>query len=104
MSRHQAMRTWHGSRLTQSLARQGIVIRGHSARGIAEEAPAAYKDVDAVVQAAHDAGIARKVARLLPVISIKGWSSISENTRRPRSAASFDDYETATRCARWRPS
>jgi tRNA-splicing ligase RtcB len=72
MSRHQAMRTWHGSRLVKSLARQGIVIRGHSARGIAEEAPAAYKDVDAVVQAAHDAGISRKVARLEPLICIKG--------------------------------
>jgi tRNA-splicing ligase RtcB len=72
MSRHEAMRTWHGSQLTKSLARRGIVIRGHSARGIAEEAPAAYKDIDAVVQAAHDAGIARKVARLLPVVCIKG--------------------------------
>jgi tRNA-splicing ligase RtcB len=72
MSRHEAMRTWQGSRLVKSLARQGIVIRGHSARGIAEEAPAAYKDVDAVVQAAHDAGISRRVARLEPLICIKG--------------------------------
>jgi tRNA-splicing ligase RtcB len=72
MSRHEAMRTWHGSRLVKSLARQGIVIRGHSSRGVAEEAPAAYKDVDAVVQAAHDAGISRKVARLVPLICIKG--------------------------------
>jgi tRNA-splicing ligase RtcB len=72
MSRHQAKRTWQGSRLVKTLARQGIVIRSHSARGVAEEAPAAYKDVDAVVQAAHDAGISRKVARLEPVICIKG--------------------------------
>ena len=48
------------------------MIRGHSSRGVAEQAPAAYKDVDAVVQAAHDAGISRKVARLVPVICIKG--------------------------------
>ena len=39
---------------------------------VAEEAPAAYKDVDVVVQAAHDAGISRKVARLLRVFCIKG--------------------------------
>jgi tRNA-splicing ligase RtcB len=72
MSRHEAMRTWHGSRLVKSLARQGILIRGHSSRGIAEEAPGAYKNVDAVVQVAHDAGISRKVARLAPVICVKG--------------------------------
>ena len=72
MSRHEAMRTWQGSRLVKSLARQGVVIRGHSVRGVAEEAPAAYKDVDTVVQVAHDAGISRKVARLVPVICIKG--------------------------------
>ena len=53
-------------------ARRGIVIRSHSARGVAEEAPAAYKDVDAVVQAAHDASISRKVARPEPLVCIKG--------------------------------
>jgi tRNA-splicing ligase RtcB len=72
MSRHQAKRTWHGSQLVKSLAQRGIVIRSHSARGVAEEAPAAYKDVDAVVQAAHDAGISRKVARVEPLVCIKG--------------------------------
>lgn len=41
-------------------------------RGIAEEAPDAYKDVDAVVKSAHAAGLARKVARLRPMICVKG--------------------------------
>ena len=54
------------------LARHGIIIRSPSLRGVAEEAPGAYKDVSAVVDAAHRAGLAHKVARLEPVICIKG--------------------------------
>ncbi len=72
MSRHQAMRTWRGTDVVQELARRGILIRSRSMRGVAEEAPRAYKDVSAVVQAAHDAGLSRKVARLAPLICIKG--------------------------------
>jgi tRNA-splicing ligase RtcB len=72
MSRHQAQRTWRGEQLIASLERSGILIRSRSIRGVAEEAPGAYKDVDAVVQAAHDTGLARKVARLTPLICIKG--------------------------------
>ena len=72
MSRHQAKRTWQGDKVIRSLARRGIVIRSHSLRGVAEEAPAAYKDVSEVVDAAHTAGLSRKVARLEPVICIKG--------------------------------
>ncbi|RMD95887.1 MAG: RNA-splicing ligase RtcB, partial [Bacteroidetes bacterium] len=53
-------------------AAQGIEIRSRSYRGIAEEAPGAYKDVAEVVEAAHRAGLARKVARLRPMICIKG--------------------------------
>ena len=63
MSRHQAQRTWRGEQLVKSLARRGILIHSGSARGVAEEAPGAYKDVDAVVQAADDAGLAQNVAR-----------------------------------------
>jgi tRNA-splicing ligase RtcB (3'-phosphate/5'-hydroxy nucleic acid ligase) len=48
------------------------VIRSHSKPGVAEEAPGAYKDVGAVVVAAERAGLARRVARLKPLISIKG--------------------------------
>jgi tRNA-splicing ligase RtcB len=72
MSRHQAAREWHGEQVIRSLEHAGILIRSRSKRGVAEEAPGAYKDVTAVVQAAHDAGLARKVARLAPLICIKG--------------------------------
>jgi tRNA-splicing ligase RtcB len=72
MSRHQAVRQWQGRQLIDQLRAQGIVIRSHSARGVAEEAPGAYKDVGAVVAAAERAGLARRVARLKPLISIKG--------------------------------
>src|SRR5688572_26650096 len=72
MSHHQAVRQWQGRELIDSLRAQGIVIRSHSARGVAEEAPGAYKDVGAVVAAAERAGLARRVARLKPLISIKG--------------------------------
>lgn len=72
MSRHQAGRTWHGRELIDSLRARGILVRSPSARGVAEEAPGAYKDVDEVVEAAHAAGLARKVARLVPLACIKG--------------------------------
>ncbi len=72
MSRRQAVRQWQGGQVIQQLADRGIVIRSPSKRGVAEEAPGAYKDVSAVVQSAQDAGLARLVARLEPVICIKG--------------------------------
>jgi tRNA-splicing ligase RtcB len=72
MSRHQALRTWKGRQVVDELAGRGIVVRSPSLRGIAEEAPGAYKDVAAVVDAADAAGLARKVARLEPLICIKG--------------------------------
>lgn len=72
MSRHQALRQWHGKALIRELAERGIVVRSASSRGVAEEAPLAYKDVGAVVDAAHRAGLARKVARLEPRVCIKG--------------------------------
>jgi tRNA-splicing ligase RtcB len=72
MSRHQALRQWRGSEVVQNLAGRGIFIRSRSMRGVAEEAPGAYKDVSAVVEAADQAGLARTVARLEPVICIKG--------------------------------
>lgn len=72
MSRHQALKTWRGQSVIEQLAQQGIIVRSPSMRGIAEEAPDAYKDVDAVVESAHAAGLARKVARLRPLICVKG--------------------------------
>ncbi|HZJ64966.1 MAG TPA: RtcB family protein [Kofleriaceae bacterium] len=72
MSRHAALRSWRGGDLVAELASRGILIRSPSLRGVAEEAPGAYKDVGAVVDAAQTAGLARKVARLEPVIVVKG--------------------------------
>jgi tRNA-splicing ligase RtcB len=72
MSRHAALKLWSGRKVQDELAAQGILIRSPSTRGIAEEAPGAYKDVGAVVAAAEHAGLARRVARLRPLICIKG--------------------------------
>jgi tRNA-splicing ligase RtcB len=72
MSRSKASQQWQGRTLVEELAALGIIIRSPSMRGVAEEAPSAYKDVGAVVDIADKAGLARKVARLEPVICIKG--------------------------------
>jgi len=72
MSRHQALRQWHGREVVKDLAGRGILIRSPSMRGIAEEAPGAYKDVSEVVDAADEARLARKVARLEPLVCVKG--------------------------------
>jgi tRNA-splicing ligase RtcB len=72
MSRSQATKQWRGRELVDQMARDGILIRSPSLRGIAEEAPQAYKDVEAVVDAAEAAGLSRRVARLRPLICIKG--------------------------------
>ena len=72
MSRHEAKRQVQGATLKRELENQGIQIRAGSLSGLAEEAPKAYKDVDSVVQTVSGAGIARKVARLVPVAVIKG--------------------------------
>jgi tRNA-splicing ligase RtcB len=72
LSRHAALQQWSGRKIIDDLAAQGILIRSPSTRGVAEEAPGAYKDVGAVVAAAEQAGLARRVARLRPLICIKG--------------------------------
>ena len=72
MSRRKARKEYGGRQVVDELARRGIVVRSPSLRGVAEEAPLAYKDVDRVVDNAHRAGLARKVARLEPVVCIKG--------------------------------
>ncbi len=72
MSRHRAKKQWRGSKVIKNLAHRGIIVRSVSMRGVAEEAPGAYKDVRAVVDSADRAGLARKVARLEPMVCIKG--------------------------------
>jgi tRNA-splicing ligase RtcB len=72
MSRSQAKKKIWGEDLRKELESKGIRIRAGSMAGFAEEAPAAYKDVDAVVETVTGAGIAKKVARLVPLAVIKG--------------------------------
>lgn len=72
MSRRQATRTWKGRQVQDELASRGIVVCSPSSRGIAEEAPLAYKDVSEVVEAAECAGLSRRVAKLVPLVCIKG--------------------------------
>ena len=72
MSRHKAKREVRGETLRKELESDGIHIRAGSMAGLAEEAPVAYKDVDAVVETVAGAQIARKVARLRPVVVVKG--------------------------------
>jgi tRNA-splicing ligase RtcB len=72
MSRNQALKLHQGQQVIDQLAQQGIIVRSPSSRGVAEEAPAAYKDVNAVVDAADIAGLSRKVAKLRPMVCIKG--------------------------------
>ena len=72
MSRHQARKRWRDRRIVDDLAARGILVRSPSLRGIAEEAPGAYKDVSAVVEASEHAGLARRVARLVPHVVVKG--------------------------------
>jgi len=72
MSRHQALKQWHGRQLIDELRGRGILIRTRSMRGAAEEAPGAYKDVDAVARATEGAHLARRVAFLRPKICVKG--------------------------------
>jgi tRNA-splicing ligase RtcB len=72
MSRTAAIADAKGRRIDRELAQQGIVARARSWKGLAEEQPGAYKDVDLVVEVVHRAGLASKVARLRPMGVIKG--------------------------------
>lgn len=72
MSRTQARKQVHGAALKASLGERGIRVRAGSLQGLAEEAPTAYKRVEAVIEAVEGAGIARAVARLEPIAVIKG--------------------------------
>ena len=72
MSRGQAKRSRTGAEVRHELEQQGIIVRCPSSGELAEEAPTAYKDVERVVNVVHQAGLARKVARLRPVGVVKG--------------------------------
>ena len=72
MSRTQAKKEIDGHELRARLERMGIIAEAASNKGLVEEAPEAYKDVDEVVGVVARAGIAKKVARLVPVAVIEG--------------------------------
>ena len=72
MSRTAAIKHAQGRRIDRELADRGIIARARSWKGLAEEQPAAYKNVDLVVEVVHQAGLAKKVARLRPIGVIKG--------------------------------
>ncbi len=72
MSRHQAIKAAKGRAITRELEDKGIIVKGASRGTIVEEIPDAYKDVNDVVNVVHQAGISRKVAKLVPMGVIKG--------------------------------
>jgi len=72
LSRKKAAKKFWGETVISELAGAGIRVWAHSRRGVAEEAPGAYKEIERVVGAAVDAGINRLVARLRPLLVIKG--------------------------------
>ncbi|HBR09661.1 RtcB family protein [Candidatus Bipolaricaulota bacterium] len=72
MSRKKAKKKYWGEDVRTALAKAGITLRAHSIPGVAEEAPGAYKDIDLVIAPVHHAGINLKVARLRPIVVIKG--------------------------------
>jgi tRNA-splicing ligase RtcB len=72
MSRHEALRRFRGEQIRDELQKKGIELRSTSWKGVAEEASAAYKDVDEVVKVSHEVGIGRMVARVVPVGVMKG--------------------------------
>jgi tRNA-splicing ligase RtcB len=72
MSRKAATRQFPGAEVVKSLEVKGIIVKHWGYRGIAEEAPLAYKDVDSVVEVVDNAGLAKKVVKLVPLAVIKG--------------------------------
>jgi tRNA-splicing ligase RtcB len=72
MSRTAAIKHAQGRRIDKELAARGVIARARSWKGLAEEQPDAYKDVDVVVETVHCAGLSKKVARMRPIGVIKG--------------------------------
>lgn len=72
MSRHEALRQYQSETIVKNLGDRGIIVKGASRQGIAEEAPGAYKDIDEVARVSHESGIGNLVARLKPIGVVKG--------------------------------
>jgi tRNA-splicing ligase RtcB len=72
MSRHAAIKKFWGDKIKKDLLKKGIVSQATHPKSLAEEAPDAYKDVEAVVDSVHGAGVSTKVARMVPLGVAKG--------------------------------
>ena len=72
MSRHQAVRFASNLNVTDQMKQRKILVFSHSQRGLKEEIPEAYKEIDEVIQVTEDSGISKKVARLVPLVVVKG--------------------------------
>ncbi len=72
LSRKAAIRASSGRQIAQELKQRGILVRAHTHKGLMEEIPEAYKDIDIVVETVHNAGLSTKVAKLRPLVVIKG--------------------------------
>ncbi|MCD5397181.1 MAG: RtcB family protein, partial [Candidatus Pacebacteria bacterium] len=72
MSRRAAMKRISGQEVMNSLKLKEIIVRCQSIRGIAEEAPIAYKNIDDIINVVEQAGLSKKVAKLVPLVVIKG--------------------------------
>jgi tRNA-splicing ligase RtcB len=72
MSRHEAISSFRGEQVKSDLANKGIIVKGASWKGLAEETYQAYKDVDEVVKVSHEAGLGKLVARVVPIAVMKG--------------------------------
>jgi len=72
MSRNAAIKNLSGREIVENLEKGGIIVKCYSIKGIAEEAPQAYKNIDEVIEVVHQAGLAKKVAKLSPLAVIKG--------------------------------
>ncbi|MGB9836648.1 MAG: RtcB family protein [Candidatus Saccharicenans sp.] len=72
MSRNEALRRFRGEQIRDELAKKGVELKATSWKGVAEEASAAYKDVDEVVRVSHETKLGRLVARVVPIGVMKG--------------------------------
>jgi len=72
MSRHEATRRYDVRDVRRALEDRGVLLKAASFRGTVEEAPGAYKDIEEVADAAHEAGLSSRVCRLRPIACIKG--------------------------------
>lgn len=72
LSRSQSSKRFKGQAVMEALERQGVILRAKGYKGISEEAPGAYKDIDQVVESTVGAGLARMVARMRPLLCVKG--------------------------------